>query len=46
MMKRAGVLDSPATLPVITCVLTGRVAGLSSKSDTDAGLNPSTVLYP
>jgi hypothetical protein len=28
-----GVLDSPATLPVSTRVLTGGVAGLSSKSN-------------
>jgi hypothetical protein len=34
--RKAGdtiMLGSPATLPVSTLVLTGRVAGLSSKSD-------------
>jgi hypothetical protein len=34
------LLDSMATLPGSTRVLTGRVAGISSKSDMDNGLNP------
>ncbi len=33
------MLDSPATLPVSTCVLTGRVAGLSSKKPAKKGGN-------
>ncbi len=28
-----GLLDMPATLPVTTCVVTGRVAGMSRKSN-------------
>jgi hypothetical protein len=37
------VLDSPATRPVSTRVLTGRVAGLSSKGSLDDGSNPGPV---
>jgi hypothetical protein len=35
------LLDIPATLQIITHVLTGRVVGLSSKSNMDIGSNPS-----
>jgi hypothetical protein len=35
------LLDIPATLQISTHVLTGRVAGLSSKSNMDIGSNPT-----
>jgi hypothetical protein len=35
------LLDIPVTLQISTHVLTGRVAGLSSKSNMDIGSNPT-----
>jgi hypothetical protein len=39
------MLCSPATRPISTRVLTGRVARLPSKGNIDMGLNPAHVCF-